>query len=122
MSDFDWQTVDTLVKRLVDESIVSGCCLSVRFKGTEIFSQAYGFAEIRPNQRQATVNTVWDLASLTKSCVRTFTWYGLTTVKSIWRTLYRHFEAKKNVRIIDCLTHILYPNWRAQHGKYQNTT
>ena len=49
---------------------VFGCCLSVRLEGQEIFNKAFGLAELRPNPRQATVETIWDLVALQRCCVR----------------------------------------------------
>ena len=125
MSDFKWKTVDNLLKQLVDESIVPGCCLSVRLKGTEIYNKAYGLAEIRPNLRQANVNTIWDLASITKVLCTAHLYMvwannGQINLEDSLQTWLP--EAPSNIRIIDCLTHSSgYPNWRALYSKYQRT-
>ena len=49
----------------MNPSFLDAVCLFAS-RGTEIYNKAYGLAEIRPNLRQATVNTIWDLASITK--------------------------------------------------------
>ena len=123
MSEYKWDTVEELLERLVDDTTVPGCCLSVRLKGEEIFNKAFGLAELRPNPRQATVETIWDLASITKVLCTAHLYMvwanngqiNLEDSLTTWLP-----EAPSNVRIIDCLTHSSgYPNWRPLYSKYR---
>ena len=125
MSPYEWNTVDYLLKQLIDDEIVPGCCLSIRFKGREIYNKAYGLAEIRPTLRQATTNTIWDLASITKVLCTAHLYMvwannGQINLQDSLQTWLP--EAPANVRIIDCLNHSSgYPNWRALYSKYRRT-
>ena len=123
MSQYNWNTVEDLLTQLVDDTTVPGCCLSVRLKGNEIYNKAFGLAEIRPNPRQATVETIWDLASITKVLCTAHLYMvwannGQINLEDSLKTWLP--EAPNNVRIIDCLTHSSgYPNWRPLYSKYR---
>ena len=66
MSEYDFTSINNLLRTLVDDQTVPGCALSIRYKGTEVYNKAFGMSEIRPVPRKATVDTIWDLASITK--------------------------------------------------------
>ena len=59
--------VDSLLSSAVKDGVVPGISVSVRADGREVHAASFGHAELRPNQRSADENTVWDLASVTKA-------------------------------------------------------
>ena len=61
-----FEAVDRLLNEAVHEAVVPGFSLCIRSAASVRHECAGGLAEIRPNPRQATRETVWDLASLTK--------------------------------------------------------
>ena len=62
----DFSAVDALIREAVDSGVVPGACLSIRRSRQSLHNYAVGRAEVRPRQREASLDTVWDLASLTK--------------------------------------------------------
>ena len=58
MKIYHWNEVHTLLSELVSSQTVPGCALSIRFRGEEIYSHAYGYAEIKPTKRIANVERV----------------------------------------------------------------
>jgi CubicO group peptidase (beta-lactamase class C family) len=50
----------------VDSGVIPGACLNIRGSNQDLHNYAVGRAEVRPRQREASLDTVWDLASLTK--------------------------------------------------------
>lgn len=125
MSEYEFNSIDNLLCTLVDDQTVPGCALSIRYKGTEVYNKAYGMSEIRPVPRQATVDTIWDLASITKVLCTAHLYMiwanngqiNLHDPLSTWL-----IDGPQNVRIIDCLTHSSgYPNWRPLYSKYRRT-
>ncbi len=115
--------IDELLTQLVDTDTVPGCALSIRFQGEEIYNKAFGLAEIRPSIRQATTNTVWDLASITKVLCTAHLYMmwannGQIDIMDTLKTWLPH--APEGVRIIDCLSHSSgYPAWRPFYSKYR---
>ena len=125
MTSIDWLPIDDLLQGLVQDNTVPGCSLSIRLKGQEIYNKAYGAAEIRPIPRPATVDTVWDLASITKVLCTAHLYMmwanngqiNLEDTLSTWVA-----GAPSTVTIADCLTHSSgYPNWRPFYSKYRRS-
>ena len=61
-----WAEVDALLARAVSDGIMPGCAVSIWLDGAPAHSVAFGRAELRPHPRSASLQTPWDLASLTK--------------------------------------------------------
>ncbi len=59
--------VDGLLLQAVNDGIVPGISVCVRADGQELHCASFGHAELDPNTRPADVDTVWDLASVTKA-------------------------------------------------------
>jgi serine-type D-Ala-D-Ala carboxypeptidase len=123
MSTYNWKQIDILLEQLIDDDVVPGCALSIRLHDIEIYNKAYGLSEIRPNIRQATTETIWDLASITKVLCTAhlyMTWANngqidLESPISKWLP-----HAPKDVRIVDCLSHSSgYPNWRPFYSTHR---
>lgn len=62
---------DALVSEAVEKKGVPGAVLLVGRNGAVAFRKAYGFAGLRPEKRAMEENTVFDVASLTKTFVAT---------------------------------------------------
>ena len=62
---------DTLVAEAVARGDVPGAVLLVAHRGSIVLRKAYGFAGLRPQTRPMRMDTIFDLASLTKVCATT---------------------------------------------------
>lgn len=60
------ERLDTYLKRAIDEGLVPGAVICVGHGGQRIWHQAYGAAAMLPVWRPMHVDTIFDLASLTK--------------------------------------------------------
>ena len=65
----DFQDVSHLLTRAIAEECFPGAVLMVGYRGTLVYEQAVGAAALLPRPRRMTVETVFDLASLTKPIV-----------------------------------------------------
>ena len=61
-----FQDVSRLLSRAIEEECFPGAVLVVGYQGTVVYEQAVGAAALIPSPRRMTVDTVFDLASLTK--------------------------------------------------------
>jgi len=61
-----WRTVDAILAQGVEDGLFAGGALCVRGAEVEYHAAACGFAELRPRSRAASLQTPWDLASITK--------------------------------------------------------
>ncbi len=62
-----WAEVDDLLQGAVADGILPGCALAVWMGDSPLHTAVFGQAEQRPTPRPATLQTPWDLASLTKA-------------------------------------------------------
>jgi CubicO group peptidase (beta-lactamase class C family) len=69
-SNMSMQSVDTLMRKAIEEKIFPGGVLLVSAKGAIIFFEAYGWAQLS-SQVPMTQETIFDLASLTKPLATT---------------------------------------------------
>ena len=61
-----WRAVDAILAQGVEDGLFAGAALCVRGLQTEYHAAACGLAEVRPRERAASLQTPWDLASITK--------------------------------------------------------
>jgi serine-type D-Ala-D-Ala carboxypeptidase len=61
-----FQDVSRLLSQAIEEECFPGAVVVVGYQGTLVYEQAVGAAALIPSPRQMTVDTVFDLASLTK--------------------------------------------------------
>lgn len=117
-----WNNVEQLLQNLLERHIVPGCALSVRYKGEEIYTFAGGEAEQRPNQRNVTIDTIWDLASITKVLCTSHLYLKWINDElfSVESTLAEALDGvAKDITLGDCLSHSSgYENWRPLYSKY----
>ncbi len=69
-----WQRIDTLAQEAIAAGNVPGVVLLVNQRGKTVYRKAWGNRSVQPERRAMTLDTVFDLASLTKvvattSCV-----------------------------------------------------
>ena len=57
--------VDSIVRAAVDRGVVAGASVSVRRRGSELLTEAYGLASIE-SAREATTSTLFNIGSVTK--------------------------------------------------------
>ena len=111
-----WAEVDALLARAVADGVVPGCALCVRVGGEVAFETVKGQAEQRPVPRPAVVDTVWDLASLTK--VLATTPVAMSLVADGTLSLHAPLrdilpDAPEGVTAAHCLSHSSgLPPWR----------
>lgn len=63
--------IDTEMGHAIDDGVFPGGVLLIAFQGKVVHHEAYGFTSLTPNPFPATVDTVYDLASLTKPLATT---------------------------------------------------
>ncbi len=112
MSADHLQRIDQVVSEGLDAKRMPGCVVAVGRQGKLVYLKAYGFRQVKPTKVPMTVDTVFDLASLTKP---------VATATSIMKLVENgrirlhdrvadHLpefgqNGKQNVRVIQLLTH-----------------
>ncbi|PHQ36470.1 serine hydrolase domain-containing protein [Rhodopirellula bahusiensis] len=64
--DFPSERVEQIVKQGIDANKCPGAVVTVGFDGQTVYQSAFGNRQVQPSQVPMTVDTVFDLASLTK--------------------------------------------------------
>ena len=67
-----FRAVDAIMKAAVAEEIPPGAVVLVGHNGSVVFRRAYGYRSLEPTRERMTVDTIFDMASLTK-CLATAT-------------------------------------------------
>jgi uncharacterized protein YbbC (DUF1343 family)/CubicO group peptidase (beta-lactamase class C family) len=62
----DFSPIDTLVGQAVEQHQIPGAVVEIGHDGRVVFRKAYGERSLEPSQEAMTVDTVFDMASLTK--------------------------------------------------------
>jgi len=60
------QRIDRLVAEQIEQKRLPGCVVMIGRKGTVAFAKAYGHRRLEPSPEKMTLDTVFDMASLTK--------------------------------------------------------
>jgi uncharacterized protein YbbC (DUF1343 family)/CubicO group peptidase (beta-lactamase class C family) len=58
--------IDQAVKRSMDEGNMAGCVVLIGRRGGIVLEKAYGYRSMEPDEEEMTIDTVFDMASLTK--------------------------------------------------------
>jgi uncharacterized protein YbbC (DUF1343 family) len=58
--------IDQAIQRSIDEGNMAGCVVLIGRRAGIVFEKAYGYRSIEPEKEEMTVDTVFDMASLTK--------------------------------------------------------
>src|ERR1700740_1881234 len=62
----DFSVIDTLVNHAVEQEQIPGAVVEIGHAGHVVFSKAYGERSLEPTREAMTLDTVFDMASLTK--------------------------------------------------------
>ena len=60
------QRIDAMVAQQIEKKKLPGCVVMIGRQGAIAFSQAYGHRRLQPSPEEMTLDTVFDMASLTK--------------------------------------------------------
>ncbi len=66
---FDTRALDALLERAVRENAIPGAVAIVGHKGQIVYRKAFGWRSLEPERERMTLDTVFDMASLTKCMV-----------------------------------------------------
>ena len=88
--------VDGLLERAVADGVIPGVSVCIRKGDADLHVRSFGLAEIRPAERVASNETVWDLASLTKVLATT----------PIMMTMVHRGEVSLETRVCDLLPEV----------------
>ncbi len=133
-SDDSFKTVDTIVEKAVAEGNIPGAVLIIGHDGKAIHRKAFGSRSLEPVREPMTIDTVFDLASLTK-CIATATSVmklveqGRIRLGDSVSTYLPDFaqNGKKDITIRDLMTHYsglppdldLKSQWSGREAAYQ---
>jgi uncharacterized protein YbbC (DUF1343 family)/CubicO group peptidase (beta-lactamase class C family) len=133
-TDAKFKSVDAIVEKAVAEGNIPGAVLLVGHNGKVVHRKAFGSRSLEPVREAMTVDTVFDLASLTK-CVATATSVmklveeGRIRLSDSVATYLPEFaqNGKKDITIRDLLTHYsglapdldLKTQWSGREAAYQ---
>ena len=133
-SDNNFKLVDAVVENAVAEHNVPGAVLIVGHDGKIVHRKAFGYRSLEPSREAMTVDTIFDLASLTK-CIATTTsimqlvQQGRIRLADSVATYLPEFaqNGKKDITIRDLMTHYsgLPPDldlkiaWSGREAAYQ---
>jgi uncharacterized protein YbbC (DUF1343 family)/CubicO group peptidase (beta-lactamase class C family) len=129
-----FKAVDAIVERAVDEGNIPGAVLLVGHNGKVIHRKAFGSRSLEPVREPMTIDTIFDLASLTK-CLATATSVmklveeGRVRLGDSVATYLPEFaqNGKKDITIRDLMTHYsgmppdldLKAQWSGREAAYQ---
>ncbi len=133
-NDAAFKTVDAVVERAVAEGNIPGAVLVIGHDGKVIHRRAFGSRSLEPEREPMTLDTVFDLASLTK-CIATATSVmklvedGRLRLGDSVATYLPEFaqNGKKDITVRDLLTHYsglapdldLKSSWSGREAAYQ---
>ena len=133
-SEGGFRTVDAIVQKAVEEGNIPGAVLVVGHNGKVIHRKAFGSRSLEPVREPMTIDTIFDLASLTK-CIATATSVmklvedGRIRLSDSVATYLPEFaqNGKKDITIRDLMTHYsglppdldLKSSWSGREAAYQ---
>ncbi|MFI5104984.1 MAG: serine hydrolase domain-containing protein, partial [Terriglobales bacterium] len=130
----NFTAVDALVQEQVNNEAITGAVLVVGHDGNIVHQKAFGRRAVSPKREPMTLDTVFDLASLTKvvattPCVMRLLQYGQIRLEEPFARHISEFGAngKENVTIRQMLTHYsglrpdldLNPPWEGQETAFR---
>jgi CubicO group peptidase (beta-lactamase class C family) len=63
---YDFSAADAAIEKAIADDEIPGAVLLVGYRGNVIYRRAYGSRAVLPEREPMTVNTIFDVASLTK--------------------------------------------------------
>lgn len=130
----NFTAVDALVQEQVNNEAITGAVLVVGHDGNIVHQKAFGHRAVSPKREPMSLDTVFDLASLTKvvattPCVMRLLQYGQIRLEEPFARHIPEFGAngKENVTIRQMLTHYsglrpdldLNPPWEGQEAAFR---
>lgn len=129
--------VDQVINQAINDTIIPGAVIAVVRKNKIVYLKAYGYKSVYPKKEAMTTNTVFDLASCSKSVGTAISMmqlleagqFRLTDKVSMYIQGYEPYTdtatgKKTDIRIIDLLTHTsglpAYVNPSVIYAKYGN--
>lgn len=129
--------VDQVINQAINDTIIPGAVIAVVRKNKIVYLKAYGYKSVYPKKEAMTTNTVFDLASCSKSVGTAISMmqlleagqFRLTDKVSMYIPGYEPYTdtatgKKTDIRIIDLLTHTsglpAYVNPSVIYAKYGN--
>lgn len=104
--------IDSLVKEAIADAKMPGCVVTIGRRGSIVFQRAYGHRQLQPEREPMTVDTVFDLASLTKpiataTSIMVLLEQGKVRVRSAAADFLPKFAShgKDEIRVRHLLTH-----------------
>lgn len=104
--------IDQLVQEGLEENLMPGCVITIGRKGKIVFQRAYGLRQLEPEKRPMTVDTVFDMASITKpvataTSVMMLMEQGKIRIRDKVSTYIPEFanNGKENATVMQLLTH-----------------
>lgn len=117
-----WNNVEQLLYEGVEQNLFSGCALCIRSVDEEIYVGARGMEQRTPEQHRATIDTVWDIASITKVlCTAHLYLHAASQQHILPSTDLSHYfpKASPDIKIEHLLSHSAgYPAWRPFYSAY----
>ena len=117
-----WTSVEDLLYEAVEDNLFSGCAICVRNLDTELFVAARGMQERRPKQKAAHIDSVWDIASITKVLCTAHLYLKATAMGRLNPDMFlQHFfpDAPIDIQLGHLLSHSSgYPAWRPFYAAY----
>ena len=111
-----WSDVEQLLYEGVENNLFSGCALCVRTVNEELYVGARGMEQRTPNQLRATIDSVWDIASITKVLCTAHLYLNAASKGHILPSaeVRRYFpNSSPDIKIEHLLSHSAgYPAWR----------
>jgi len=129
--------VDQVINQAINDTIIPGAVIAVVRKNKIVYLKAYGYKSVYPKKEQMTTNTVFDMASCSKSVGTAISMmqlletgqFRLTDKVSMYIPGYEPYVdsvtgEKTDIRIIDLMTHSsglpAYVNPSIIYEKYGN--
>ena len=120
-----WNSVEQLLYEAVEQKLFSGCAICIRTLDEELFVAARGMAQRTPVKKRATIETIWDVASITKILCTTHLFLHASSKNHIdtKTSLQSYFpEASPDIKLEHLLSHSAgYPAWRPFYSAYIKT-
>lgn len=117
-----WNEVEQLLYEGVEQNLFSGCALCIRTVDEELYVGARGMEQRTPKQHRATIDSIWDIASITKVLCTAHLFLNAASKGHILpSTDLRHYfpDAAPDIKIEHILSHSAgYPAWRPFYSAY----
>jgi uncharacterized protein YbbC (DUF1343 family)/CubicO group peptidase (beta-lactamase class C family) len=130
----DFSAVDAVVQKAVDTGNIPGAVVLAGHKGEVVYRKAFGWRSLQPRRERMTLDTIFDLASLTKplataTCVMRLVQLGQVRLNDPVAKYIPEFghNGKEEITVRELLTHFsglredldLKPAWRGRQAAFR---